>query len=343
MHRRQFLAATGVGMATATAGCLAPTSDTHPLAGAHLAVRIDAESDSPHDLYQNARESLEFWEEQSEAYVGFSISFEVVEDDPDMVIAYADTARGCENIENYSERVMGCAPLIRPGRRVPEPITARVVAGNRPYGKIRITTKHEIGHILGLDHDQEPLHIMSNQPADRIPLYELRLDIWEGVQDVHNRSRETTRLLNHGIEMFGDGEYTAAEAAFGAANTDFAELRQSVEEMIDRTAEFEGHPRVETVALETLQEQLEQIKSRMAAAQELTAALARASRASVDGDTTTREEALGAARGHITTFNEIGSVDLNEIAIALGLVRRAARDEPVVDLEEDDYEDELEE
>jgi|GEM_PF-296465 len=344
MQRRSFLMATGAGVTATTAGCLGlfpPSDDSHPLADTTTTVRIDAASDSPHDLHRNARESLEFWEEHSQQYVDFSVEFEIVDhDDPDMIIAYADSPAGCENVENFSERVLGCAPLVRSGRGVSRPIVGRVVAARRPFGKIRVTTKHEIGHILGLDHDADPRHIMSNRPEDRIPEYGVRIEIWETVQEVHSRSVQTTGLLNHGIDAFSRGEYIAARSAFDAANTDFGELRELIEGAIEQTTVFDGHPRVETVALEGLRDLLDQVHRRMTVAEELTAALATAATAADEGDERTRDDALTTARDRIAEFNEIGPVQLRQIAIALGLVRGFDNEDPVIDLDEDDLDEE---
>ncbi|MFW6435419.1 MAG: matrixin family metalloprotease [Halovenus sp.] len=339
MNRRALLAATGGGIATAVAGCLGvtpPSDDGHPLAGTEPTVRIDAETESPHDLEANAREALDFWADNSEQYAGFSIAFEVVDhDDPDIVIAYADSPRGCENVENYSEQVMGCAPLLGPGRRVDRPITARVVAATRPVGQIRTTTKHEIGHVLGLDHDAEPREIMSNRPEDRIPEYAARIEIWETVQDVNDRSTATIGVLNHGIEAFGDGAFDAAAFAFETANGDFAGLGQSIDRAIDRTVAFEDIERVETVALDTLRGHLDQIRRRMTVAEELTVALRRAADAAAAGDDTEQAAAITTAGERIDEFNEIGPVQLREIAIALGLIQGFENEEPVIDLDED--------
>lgn len=341
MNRRRFLAATATAT-TATAGCLgitAPVDDTHPLANTTQTVRIDVAGESPHDLQANAREALTFWEEHSQEFVDFSISFEVVEsDDPDMIIVYDDTATGCEDVEEYSERVLGCAPLLLPGRRVPQPIVARVVAARRPYGKIRITTKHEIGHILGLDHDADPRNIMSNRPEDRIPQYELRIAIWETILDIHERSGETTRLLNHGIESYVNGEYIAAAAAFDAAAGDYEKYQQLAASAINQLRGFDD-PTVETVAREDLRGYLNRIEQRMAVAVEMSEALARASRAGQITDQDTQAAEVQIASDYITTFNDIGQVELRDIAIALGLVRGFERDTPVVDFDEDDLDE----
>ena len=344
MRRRRLLATCGACLATGTAGCLGDLAEVgaderHPFAGETLSVRIDNESDTDHDVERNAREALEFWTEYAEEYAGFEIDFEVVDgEEPDMVIAYVDTPERCQNVENYSERVLGCAPVIRPGRRVRRPVTAIVVAAARPFGKIRVTTKHEIGHILGLHHDDEPLWIMSNQPADRIPLYELRIWIWETVLEASRLTGEGTRLFSHGAEAWRDGQYQAAEEGFDAAGADFLKARQHLEDATDRTDEFEGHPRVETVDLDGVRSHLDRMTRRMEAAADASEAMAGAAAAAGDGDDSMARELVGEANERLTEFNEIGPTQLRDVAIALGLVRGFDREEPLVEVEEEEFE-----
>lgn len=342
MKRRELLATCGCCM-SALAGCAfdgEPTTDAprHPFAEETVSVRIDNRSDTDHDVERNAREALEYWTENADSFVGFDVDFEVVETDPDMTIAYVDTPEPCRNVEGFSEQVLGCAPLLRPGVRVPTELTAYVVATNRPFGKIRITTKHEIGHVLGLYHDDEPREIMSNRPEDRIPLYDVRIDIWERVLGSENRSNDGVRLFNLGVRSWNDEEYEAARAAFGAANDEFSAGRDAVNGALDRTAEFVDHPRVETVALEDLRRHLRRLVDRLAAAVGFTEHMRRASAAVLAGETDRANSERTAANDQIRTFSGIGEVELREIAVTLGLVRGFDRDDPVVDVDEETVE-----
>jgi predicted Zn-dependent protease with MMP-like domain len=337
MHRRRFLATVGTGAATVAGGCLgidAPGSDGHPLAGTTQTVLVEDNSDGPHDVAENARQALSYWEQHSEEYAGFGIDFELDDSgNADLVIAYGDDPRGCENVPEYSSRVLGCAPLLREGSRVPQPITARVVAATRPFGEVLTTTKHEIGHVLGLDHDAEPRHIMSNRPEDRIALYALRIELWETVLAAREGSTAAVGLLNYGIEAYERREYELAAGALEAVAADLAALRTSLDEAVASTAEFEGQEGMETVALDRLRDLLAQLRDRIDAARGIATALAASARAGVAGNATERDEELGAAVEQTERFNAVAPVELREVAFALGLVQGVEREEPVVELD----------
>ena len=342
MRRRAFLVGTA---AITTAGCVSvernenTVEERHPFADATVTVEIEKNSDTQHDLRANAQRAFEYWETHSETYVGFGIDFELSSDDPDMVIAYADTPAGCENVQGYSERVLGCAPLWRPGRTLPRPAIARVVAGARPFGKIAITTKHEIGHILGLGHDDEPREIMSNRPEDRIPMYQLRIDIWEAVVETQQRVNEQTALYQYAIDQWNAGEYDAAEPAFVETAAGFSAASEAFAAARTRADEFAGDPRVETVALDDVRSLLSRLVDRTSAIAMTAERMADAARAATERDAETANAHLAVANEFLADFRAIEPIQLRDVAIALGLVRGFDRDEQIIDVEDEPLED----
>lgn len=344
MRRRAFLAGGCLGTATVLAGC--PTAGVpglgeprHPFAGRTVAVRVTNQSDTDHDVEANARESMAFWADNAPVYAGFEVDFELVRsgDDPNLTVAYVDSPDPhCRGVEGFSERVLGCAPVLAPDKRVPEDLTAWVVAAARPYGKIRTTTKHEIGHVLGLYHDDEPRGIMSNRPEDRIPMYATRIEIWETVLAASERSGDGSRLHGLGVTSWRDADYEAAEPAFAAAADEFAAARGLVDTATERTAEFEGHDLDETLALADLRGHLAKLRSRAVAAEGYAAGMAGASTAAAAGDNELANERVAEANRHVREYNDIDPVELRDVAIALGLVRGFDREEKVVELDEDE-------
>ena len=340
MYRREVVTIGAAGGLTTIAGCLGdellPEGEPrHPFANQTVAVAVANESDTPHDVHRNAQEALAFWEEHASTYVGFSISFELVDTEQDMTIRYVDSPEACRNIEGYSELVLGCAPLITPLHQLPSEVTAYVVASRRPFGKIRITTKHEIGHILGLNHDDEPREIMSNLPEDRIPLYHVRIDIWEGVLTAEDHATTGITFYHHGVEQWHEQTFEAAGAAFNASVDSYMAAHSSLIEAQNRIDELADHPRVETVAIDDLRGHMGRLLARMEAAIAISESMANASTSAAEDDVDEANQYISLANEHLQTMRAIERIQLRDVAIALGLVRGFDRDEPVIELDSD--------
>ena len=104
------------------------------------------------------REAAAFWEEQAERFAGFPIEYEVRSDaaDPDIVIEFVDTVPECDG----SSDAAGCAPLITDSRQIDRPETVSVRTGFSDDSTVTVI-KHELGHTLGLTHDDGPADVMA--------------------------------------------------------------------------------------------------------------------------------------------------------------------------------------
>lgn len=339
MRRRRYLAAAAGGTIPLLAGCsalegvLSDGEPQHPLADGTTTVRVDNHSTTDHDVETNAWESLTFWEANDAEHLGFEVEFELAESDPDVVIEYADDPSGCEAVDGYSERVLGCAPRLTAENRAPAPIPITVVAGARPYGEIKITTQHEIGHVLGLGHDDTPREVMSNRPEDRIPLYEVRVEILDTVLDAQQRASEATSKFNQGSSDWQDEAYEAATAAFQDAYGAFSSAETLIARSRDRTGAFDGHPRVETIDLEGVRAHLDRTQERMSLAVSFTSSMLLAARTAGDDNIEAANDHLRDANEDIRAFNRIDPPTIRDVAVALGLIRGINRDEVVVDID----------
>ncbi len=340
MRRRQFCTAACACGLSGLAGCtsldLPGGQQRHPFADSTLSVRIENRGETAHDVEANAREALDFWRIEHSQYLDFSIDFEISDDSPDIILAYVETPEDCSDVENFSEGVLGCAPWIRPGNRVSRPVTAYVVAADRPYGSVRTTAKHEIGHVLGLGHDDEPREIMSNRPEDRIRLFSVRIDIWETTLAAHDEHNTATRRLNDGIAAWNDEAYDEAAEQFETAETAFETAQREIQTATERLDELDIDPPLETVDLETLRTDLETRAERLAVGIEITTLMADASRTAADGDRSTARGRLSEANERLDAFRSIGWPEIRTVAVALGLVRGFSRDDAGESVDEDD-------
>jgi tetratricopeptide (TPR) repeat protein len=344
LRRRELLRGAAAGMAgtglsAGLAGCTDVQEFTedvdprgHPLAGT-TTVLIDDQSDSTHDLEAITDTSLSFWTENAQQYAGFEVEFRRVEDgsgdaDPDVEIEFLDSREeldGCQ--EHSTDNILGCAPLIKENNRIDRPVVAEVVATGRPSGEVEITTKHEIGHLLGLGHDAEPAYIMSNRIEDRLPEYEARVDILEAFRTGWSARNDGTRAYNEGIGYWNDDAYQQAIDPFERALDRYRSIEGHIATAEEAAMAFEGMQRPETVDRERLQRYFDTTRTvadlLIAAAENMRAA----AEAMTDGNRSAARERQQAANDALQELDGIDGPSPADVGRALGLVRAEQLDE----------------
>lgn len=133
------------------------TPDANPWGGEPVVVAVRNGGSRDRDVAALVREATAFWEAKDERYLGFPVEYEVRPDaeNPDLVVAFADRVPDCGDVAD----AVGCAPLLTDPRQIDRPETAWVKTGLSDESTT-LVIEHELGHTLGLTHDDPPQDVM---------------------------------------------------------------------------------------------------------------------------------------------------------------------------------------
>ena len=128
-----------------------------------LTVAVDAANVSAgRDVRSVVREALGYWERNSRRYAGYSIDYRLLTEsadasDADLVVRFVSNISDC----GRERHVAGCAPYVTRGP-VERPAVVRLQTGYDD-NSTTLVLEHELGHTLGLDHDDAPREVMSSR------------------------------------------------------------------------------------------------------------------------------------------------------------------------------------
>lgn len=126
--------------------------------GERVVVGVRSSAEPGRDYAALVREATEFWEANAEQYTGYPIQYEVRPDapDPDLVVEFVETVPDCNGVGDAA----GCAPVITDSRQIDRPETVYVRGGLSNSSTV-LVVEHELGHTLGLGHDDAPADVMA--------------------------------------------------------------------------------------------------------------------------------------------------------------------------------------
>ena len=207
-----------------------------------LTVTVRNRADPSRNITPAVAGALEYWE-RNVGYGDYAAAFELRPDaeDADLVVWY-NASIDCANHAD----AIGCAPLLDGQGRVEGPVHVQIrydPADNRR--QVRNTAIHELGHVLGISHCEEPYWVMASacrEPipdapnADRRPLAwrDDAIAVYVDYDAVPSNQREGTRTqVDHALEYFESGraENFPANVSFVRVDDPFA---------ADLTVSFEG-------------------------------------------------------------------------------------------------------
>jgi hypothetical protein len=104
------------------------------------------------------REAASYWERVDERYLGYEVEYAVRPNAtaPDLLIEFVSEVPLCHGVSD----AVGCAPVVTGRAPEGEGLRVYVKTGLAPEST-RLVVKHELGHTLGLGHDDPPRDVMA--------------------------------------------------------------------------------------------------------------------------------------------------------------------------------------
>lgn len=153
-------AGTGVIFTESTDGPTTKDAVENPWGKRTLNVSVDGNG----YMKNSTEEAVGYWEKNVEEYTPHEVSFRMSDTDPDIVVESVDEIEACGHVARLSD-ALGCAPLIN-SSQAPDTAEVSIVSGYSENTTVK-AIKHEIGHVLGLSHGDEPADTMSAESVAR--------------------------------------------------------------------------------------------------------------------------------------------------------------------------------
>ena len=130
----------------------------NPWGERELVVAIDAAATGDREVGYLVRHAAAFWSKHSEAYAGYFVTFAVEREVeyPDVVVRFVDEVDPCGHVDHPA----GCASFVNASSDIDRPEVLRVRTGLSDASTEHVV-RHELGHLLGIEHGEPPAAVMS--------------------------------------------------------------------------------------------------------------------------------------------------------------------------------------
>jgi len=274
-----------------------------------LTVGLEQQTPARHDIREVVTDALAYWEQNAEQYAGYPIEYEYRANasDPDVKIVVVEQILNCGD---HNGEAAGCAPLVRSS--APNTARIRIVDGYRQKW-MTTTLKHELGHTLGLGHNAEPAHIMSNEIEDRIPNYADRQEAIDAYLDSFTPFSSGNTTWDAAQTAWSNRNYERAETKADEAADHLMEAQRHID-----TARGIAQQLGEDTAYDLLQESYNKAKELRLAASAAVSMAQEAQKTYGDPEPYRKE-----SNEHIQNYNEYNFHDSGAISRGFGFPTRS--------------------
>lgn len=251
MDRRRALA---VLASVATGGCLGGevpsqshirrgvasfTDRGHPYQNEVLTVGIAGERAPDATLAEAIEAATTYWEQHAPRFAGFPVSYSLDFEAPSPAVEIKSATEIDHCGDQHSASIAGCAPRVTAETVRPSTATIRIESGLEEPFLTRVL-KHEFGHTLGLDHQDEPQHVMSSNPETWVPQYETRKQIVDEYTDAVEQHNAAIEAYDDGTEQFNRDAFDAAIDQYDQSVAAVGSARQALDRVVTAASEIDA-------------------------------------------------------------------------------------------------------
>ncbi len=202
---------TATGTPTALDPSTGSLSDDNPWDRKVIPVAVNDTVDDGRDTTAIVRRALAYWNANVERYTDYALRFELTDDREDARISVRFVER-IDECDGPANDTAGCARLLEPDQQ-PRDLEVARVESNGSNAAVLGTTQHELGHLLGLDHEDRPRFLMAQDSDEPIPDASERANPWYGdvvrvavdSESIDGDPSTVEDQVNHAIEFYDDG------------------------------------------------------------------------------------------------------------------------------------------
>ncbi|ACV46882.1 hypothetical protein Hmuk_0751 [Halomicrobium mukohataei DSM 12286] len=186
-------------------------SSDNPWGQEVVPVRINDSADDGRNTTALTLRTIDYWNANIERYTDFEYRFALAEDPDDarVEVQFRESIDRCDDRET---NVAGCAAYLHEGTRARDLEVAAVESRGSNSG-VLATTRHEFGHLVGLNHSDEPLDLMAQRyegdirdATDRaFPWYGDTLNVAVEPDTIDGDPTVVREQVRHAVEYYDDG------------------------------------------------------------------------------------------------------------------------------------------